>query len=79
MSTIKNLFLHYWKKDKYTVAQVRSVTKEVGTTKKFSYEEFYSLTGITVEEYDANVEKYENLVCSDLIEMGLLPEDYIAK
>ena len=79
MSTIKKLFLHYWKKDKYTVAQVRSVTREVGTTKKFSYEEFYSLTGITVEEYDANVEKYENLVCSDLIEMGLLPKDYIAK
>ena len=77
MSTIKNLFLHYWKKGKYTVAQVRSVTREVGTTKKFSYEEFYSLTGITVEEYDENVEKYENLVCSDLIEMGLLPKDYI--
>lgn len=77
MSAIKNIFIHYWKKDMYTMSQIRSVTREAATSKKFNYNEFYENTGVTVEEYDANMDKFKDMVCSDLINQRYLTTEYL--
>ena len=58
--------LYTW--NHYTLAQMRSITTENGTNKKFSYDEFYDVVGITVEEYDANVDYFKNMKYEDMQE-----------
>lgn len=57
----------YWFMNRYEMKDIRRFTYEVGNnTTKYSYEEFYEMTGITVEEYDANVQLYSVMRYEDI-------------
>ena len=59
----------YWYMNKYKLLSIRRFTYEIANnTTKFSYEEFYEMSGITVEEYDRNVELYQNMKYEDIKE-----------
>lgn len=58
---LKDLVARYWKKGFYTMAKMRSWTQEIPTDKRYSYDEFYEHTGVTVEDYDANVDIYKDM------------------
>lgn len=66
MSNFKEQLKKYWTRGYYTVAQMRSVTTCNGTSKKFSYDEFYEVIGITVAEYDNNVDVYKDMKYKDI-------------
>lgn len=57
---------NYWFKNYYYVKQIREKTTELGSKKRFSYEQFIEMTGITVDEYDANVDLYADMKYEDI-------------
>ena len=68
-TSYQNLIIKFWKKNYYTLAQMRSITDEVPANKRrFNYAQFEYLVGITVEEYDNNVELYKNMKYEDIKE-----------
>lgn len=57
----------YWYMNRYELFKIRKyVYKIANNTTKFSYDEFYEMSGITVEEYDANIELYQNMRYEDI-------------
>lgn len=57
----------YWFMNRYEMKDIRRFTYKVGNnTTKYSYEEFFEMTGITVEEYDSNVELYSVMRYEDI-------------
>lgn len=57
----------YWYMNRYKLLSIRRFTYEIANnTTKFSYDEFYEMSGITVEEYDDNVELYQNMRYEDI-------------
>ena len=68
MTSFKNGLYKLYTWGHYTIAQMRMMTCENGTNKKFSYDEFYNVVGITVEEYDNNVDIYKDMRYEDVKE-----------
>lgn len=57
----------YWYMNRYELFKIRKyVYKIANNTTKFSYDEFYEMSGITVEEYDVNIELYQNMRYEDI-------------
>lgn len=57
----------YWYMNRYKLLSIRRFTYEIANnTTKFSYDEFYEMSGIIVEEYDNNVELYQNMKYEDI-------------
>ena len=57
----------YWYMNRYKLLSIRRFTYKIANnTTKFSYDEFYEMSGITVEEYDANIELYQNMKYEDI-------------
>ena len=66
MTTWKNNLAKLWSWGKYTVVNMRTMTCEEGTSKKFSYVEFGEVVGISVDTYDSNVEYFEDMRYDDM-------------
>ena len=56
----------FWYRNFYTVEQMRKISKEGGGVKCYSFEEFYEMTGITVDEYDANPKLFADMKYEDI-------------
>ena len=66
---LKEMWLYFWYRNYYDMFQFRNHTTETGNSKnKYSYEEFKTNTGITVEEYDSNVDLYKDMKYKDVVE-----------
>lgn len=72
--SLKDIYKDGWKSNFYKASNLRGKTTENGnTTNRFSYDEFKQMTGITVNEYDLNKEKYKDYTYSDFIADGKTP------
>lgn len=69
---LKRLFLEWWVVNAYKMSDLRRVTCENGTEKKFSYEDFEKISGISISTYDSDVNEYKNLRYTDLVNRGYI-------
>ena len=67
MSYIKQCVIYYYNLNYYTIDMMRNVTREEGGKKKFSYDEFYEIIGITVDYYDTNVDAFKDMKHDDMV------------
>lgn len=69
--TLKEIYKIGWERDAYTCSNLRGKTTESGNNNtRFSYSEFKEMSGITVNEYDSDIEKYQDMRYSDFVEGG---------
>ena len=66
LTNYKKLLVRCYKNNLYTLAQMRSISTPTGTNRAFTYEEFAWVVGITIEEYDANVDFYKDMRYEDI-------------